>query len=105
MRVAAVWAVINLSWREDPAAARRIEKLKNLGFEAKLRDMANDRDIDVKDRVRTALQHFQSDVSDGRSRAQSSGEIRTSVASNQLMPFEPAFYSGDSFDNLDEEDI
>jgi hypothetical protein len=32
--------------------------LKELGFENKLKQMVDDPDIDVKDRVKTAISHF-----------------------------------------------
>lgn len=38
-------------------------KLKQMGFEEKLKTMEDDADLDVKDRVKTALQHFQTATS------------------------------------------
>ena len=38
----------------------RVQQLKNLGFEDQLGNMTDDPDLDVKDRVKTAIQHFQS---------------------------------------------
>ncbi len=58
VRVAAVWCAMNLSWAENanPAAATaRVAKLRELGFDQKLQNMQEDPDLDVRDRVRTAL--------------------------------------------------
>lgn len=60
VRVATVWCVINLTWPEDAGSSERVRLLKRLGFEERLRNMLDDSDMDVKDRVKTALQHFQS---------------------------------------------
>lgn len=59
IRIAATWCIINLTWTEDPGAYARIEKLREIGVGIKLVEMLGDRDIDVKDRVKTALSHFQ----------------------------------------------
>jgi len=59
VRVAAVWCAMNLSWAENtnPAAAGvRVAKLRQLGFDQKLLNMVEDPDLDVRDRVKTALE-------------------------------------------------
>jgi hypothetical protein len=58
VRVATVWCIINLTWPEDSGATERAVHLKGLNFEDSLRQFVNDDELDVKDRVKTALQHF-----------------------------------------------
>ncbi|KAK9761756.1 hypothetical protein K7432_013109 [Basidiobolus ranarum] len=60
IRVATVWCIINLTWTEERHGgyAERIRKLQNLGFESKLSALIDDIDLDVRDRVKTALTHF-----------------------------------------------
>jgi hypothetical protein len=36
-----------------------MRRLKQLGFEEKIKSMLEDSDMDVRERVKTALQHFQ----------------------------------------------
>eukprot|EP01135_Chromosphaera_perkinsii_P005385 Nk52_evm66s343 gene=Nk52_evmTU66s343 len=57
-RVAALWCIINLTWNDDTGYELRIERLKELGVEMKLKLMIDDSDLDVKDRVKTALDQF-----------------------------------------------
>ncbi|KAL7746723.1 hypothetical protein RI367_007885 [Sorochytrium milnesiophthora] len=58
MRVATIWCIINLTWPEDTDPRQRVERLRALGFERKLKDMANDSELDVRDRVKAALAQF-----------------------------------------------
>ena len=59
VRMATIWIVINLTWREGPGMHERISTLRKLNFEEKLKQMTTDADTDVRDRVKTALQNFQ----------------------------------------------
>lgn len=57
--MAAVWCAMNLSWAENAnptAAGARVAKLRELGFDQKLLNMVEDPDLDVRDRVKTALE-------------------------------------------------
>jgi hypothetical protein len=59
VRVAAVWCAMNLSWADSAnlaAAGVRVAKLRELGFDRQLAHMVDDPDLDVRDRVKTALQ-------------------------------------------------
>lgn len=37
----------------------RVVRLRDAGFEQQLRNLLNDPELDVKDRVKTALEHFE----------------------------------------------
>jgi hypothetical protein len=56
-----VWCVINLTWPEDNGMKYRVMKLRDSGFEVQLRSLLDDSDLDVKDRVKTALEHFENE--------------------------------------------
>ena len=58
IRIATLWIIVNLTWVDDNAAEVRVQKLRDLGFEEKLAGMATDVDIEIRDRAKTALQHF-----------------------------------------------
>ncbi|KAJ3060635.1 Armadillo repeat-containing protein 8, partial [Quaeritorhiza haematococci] len=58
IRIASTWCIINLTWTDDVNFAERVGRLREMGVETALREMVEDPDIDVKDRVRTALNHF-----------------------------------------------
>ena len=58
IRVATVWCLINLTWTDDAGSQFRVARLKALGFEERLKYMHDDVDLDVKDRVKTAMNHF-----------------------------------------------
>ncbi|ORY06467.1 ARM repeat-containing protein [Basidiobolus meristosporus CBS 931.73] len=62
IRVATIWCIINLTWTEERHGGytERIRKLQNLGFESMLSALIDDIDLDVRDRVKTALGHFRS---------------------------------------------
>jgi len=59
VRVMCVWAVNSLTWIEDAGdrqeARQRALELRAVGIEAAVRGAANDADIDVRERVRTAV--------------------------------------------------
>lgn len=56
VRLPTVWCVINLTWPEPGQdVASRTRRLKELGFEEALRALANDASLDVRERVKTAL--------------------------------------------------
>ncbi|KAA8528086.1 hypothetical protein F0562_035045 [Nyssa sinensis] len=58
LRTAAVWAVVNLTFPSSPGAFGRVVKLRNAGIVSQLKNMINDPCLDVKLRVRTALEQF-----------------------------------------------
>ncbi|GBB88792.1 hypothetical protein RclHR1_01540015 [Rhizophagus clarus] len=60
IRVIAVWVLINLLWTEDKSASSqvRVQKLRDLGFEDKVKSMTNDENLDVRERVKTVLNQF-----------------------------------------------
>lgn len=78
IRVAAVWCLINLTWPDDSGiddwkfifllksshfcflgASQRIDELCRRGFGEKLHTMIHDSCLDVRDRVKTAIEHFE----------------------------------------------
>lgn len=61
VRIAAIWCIINMTWPDDAGSNERVIILRQLGFEERLKDMSEDPDIEVKERVKTALQHFRND--------------------------------------------
>jgi hypothetical protein len=62
VRVLCVWTVNNLTWIEEERdradAQKRIRELKGCGIEAAIRGLVNDEDLDVRERVRTALRQI-----------------------------------------------
>ncbi|KAJ9540391.1 hypothetical protein OSB04_026897 [Centaurea solstitialis] len=56
LRTAAVWTIVNLTIPTGAGALARVVKLRNAGIVSQLKNMANDPCLDVKLRVRTALQ-------------------------------------------------
>ncbi|KAJ3334156.1 Armadillo repeat-containing protein 8 [Blyttiomyces sp. JEL0837] len=55
IRLATVWCLINLTEADEPGCRERIEHLKSLGFQERLKGLTDDPDGDVRDRVKTAL--------------------------------------------------
>ncbi|WOH15194.1 hypothetical protein DCAR_0934731 [Daucus carota subsp. sativus] len=55
LRVAAVWALVNLTSPSSPGAFARVVRLRNAGVVQQLKTMVTDPCLDVKLRVRTAL--------------------------------------------------
>ncbi|KAG9321926.1 hypothetical protein KVV02_004501 [Mortierella alpina] len=64
IRVATIWVIINLTWPDDKATLgvhERVSLLRSLGVEDRLQSLTADQDLDVRDRVKTALHHFSLD--------------------------------------------
>ncbi|KAK1121353.1 hypothetical protein K0M31_010648 [Melipona bicolor] len=58
LQVAAVFCVCNLVWREEPGAAQRQARLKELGFYRILQQLRHSKDLQLFDKVRTAMAQF-----------------------------------------------
>ncbi|KAG0378714.1 hypothetical protein BGX24_003000 [Mortierella sp. AD032] len=64
IRVASIWVIINLTWPDDkvPDSVHEcVTLLRSMGVEDRLLALNADHDLDVRDRVKTALQHFLAD--------------------------------------------
>ena len=70
VRVATIWVIINLTWQDEKGSSTsftssslhdRITILRSMGIEERLRTMNSDLDLDVRDRVKTALHQFAAD--------------------------------------------
>lgn len=63
VRVMCVWAVNSLTWIEEGDDRRdaqtRSRELKSMGIESAVRALANDPNLDVKERVKTAIRQFE----------------------------------------------
>lgn len=61
-RVSCVWTVINLTWVDDlrdrDDARQRARELRSIGIEEKIRALATDPDLDVRERVKTAIRQM-----------------------------------------------
>ncbi|GMH43090.1 hypothetical protein BSKO_11012 [Bryopsis sp. KO-2023] len=66
VRVSAVWCIINLTWRDElpmpgtsaEQARSRARVLRDIGIEEELHEMVDDPELDVRERVKTALGFF-----------------------------------------------
>ncbi|KAF9144403.1 hypothetical protein BG015_000123 [Linnemannia schmuckeri] len=61
IRVATIWVIINLTWPDDKVSHsvhECVTLLRSMGVEDRLLALNADHDLDVRDRVKTALQHF-----------------------------------------------
>ncbi|KAJ7537945.1 hypothetical protein O6H91_11G029000 [Diphasiastrum complanatum] len=58
IRVAAVWCIMNLIHADSPGVLSRVLRLHDAGIQLQLQKMAEDPILDVKDRVRAALEQF-----------------------------------------------
>ncbi|KAJ7299085.1 hypothetical protein O6H91_Y307900 [Diphasiastrum complanatum] len=58
IRVAAVWCIMNLIHADSPGVMSRVLRLHDAGIQLQLQKMAEDPILDVKDRVRAALEQF-----------------------------------------------
>ncbi|KAF9123592.1 Armadillo repeat-containing protein 8 [Mortierella sp. GBA39] len=61
IRVASIWVIINLTWPDDKVSHsvhECVTLLRSMGVEDRLLALNADHDLDVRDRVKTALQHF-----------------------------------------------
>lgn len=62
VRVMCVWAVNSLTWIEEDGdrrdARQRSSELKTLGIEVAVRKLQNDTNLDVRERVKTAIRQF-----------------------------------------------
>ncbi|KXT04544.1 hypothetical protein AC578_8724 [Pseudocercospora eumusae] len=63
VRVMCVWAVNSLTWIEEDGdrkdARQRSSELRNLGIEQAVKGLANDPNLDVRERVKTAMRQFE----------------------------------------------
>ena len=63
IRVISAWTVINLTWVDDQSerddARGRAQELRVLGIEDKIKSLANDPELDVRERVKTAIRQFE----------------------------------------------
>ncbi|KAI9699327.1 MAG: hypothetical protein M1836_002937 [Candelina mexicana] len=59
IRVGCVWVVINLTWMDNegdiPNCRARADGLRQLGIDQKLKTLAHDPDLDVRERTKTAM--------------------------------------------------
>lgn len=59
VRVASLFVVINLTWKDEAGVEQRIQFLNHLGCKEKLKSMLDDPELDVRDRVKQALDNFE----------------------------------------------
>lgn len=58
IRVGAVWISINLTYNDSASYADRVQRLRAAGYEVRLREMKEDPILNVRERVKTALDQF-----------------------------------------------
>lgn len=66
VRISATWCIINLIWRDElplsdtssEQARARARLLRELGIEAELHEITDDPELDVRERVKTAIGFF-----------------------------------------------
>ena len=72
IRVASVWAIINLTWVDSAAdreeAKARAQELRSFGIDEKVRALAEDIDADTRERVKTAVRQIDELLEGGRYR-------------------------------------
>lgn len=71
IRVASVWAVINLTWRHsasDDSARGIAQELRSVGIDDKVRALVEDIDLDTKERVRQCVRQLDELLEGGRYR-------------------------------------
>ncbi|KAF9900332.1 hypothetical protein EC991_007475 [Linnemannia zychae] len=87
IRVASIWVIINLTWPDDKAphsVHECVTLLRSMGFEDRLLTLNADHDMDVRDRVKSALQHFMSDQQQ-HGHSNSTSNNGTSATTSGLM--------------------
>jgi len=86
IRVASIWVIINLIWTDDKishSVHERVELLRNMGVEDRLLSLNDDRDLDVRDRVKTALQYFLLDQQQyGHGSSNGNNGVSTTISSS-----------------------
>jgi len=72
VRIMCVWTVINLTWVEDQSdredARKRAQELRTLGIDEKIRQLASDPELDVRERVKVAQHQLEELESTARPR-------------------------------------
>ncbi|GAB7340550.1 hypothetical protein MBLNU457_6965t1 [Dothideomycetes sp. NU457] len=72
VRIMCVWTVINLTWVENQSdredARKRAQELRTLGIDEKIRQLANDPELDVRERVKVAQHQLEELESTARPR-------------------------------------
>ncbi|KAJ7559874.1 hypothetical protein O6H91_04G104500 [Diphasiastrum complanatum] len=58
LRIAAVWCIMNLIHAESPGVFSRVLRFRDAGIQLQLQKMVEDPILDVKDRVKAALEQF-----------------------------------------------
>ncbi|KAI9716527.1 MAG: hypothetical protein M1812_005258 [Candelaria pacifica] len=67
IRVSCVWVIINLTWMDNESdglnCRARADGLRQLGIDQKLKSLAHDADLDVRERTKTALHQMNESLS------------------------------------------